>query len=175
MGISIIKLEEGCCQYLNSLPLVDGDKFTDNEPTVDNILECDDKYFLIEEKSFLLNFFRKSCEGKRKFGHFIKDGELNSDFLDFLASLDIKEKRKILKNSSEDLLSEIPKKVEVTLDYLEKEEKKKNSLNVILYCESGTEIDKIASILFSRYNDEEENTILECNQLEKFLKIKGCA
>ncbi len=174
MGVCIDILEEKCCEYLNDLNSLDGDSFTDNEPTVDNIYECDDKYILIEEKSFLLNFFRESCIGRKKFSHFIKSGELQDDFFDFLNTLDKREKSAILKISSLNLLEGMPMKVKTTHKYLEDKEKIKNSINVILYCKSDTEIDKLASIIFAKYNNEEENTVLECQQLEKFLKKKAC-
>ena len=175
MGICIKTLEEDCCNYLNRLDTIDGDEFTKNKPTIDNILTCSDKYILIEEKSFLLNFFRKACKGKRKFNSFIKDGELKDSLFDFLATLSKDEKHSIFKESSSELLSEIPEKVKVTQQYLDDENKVKNSKNVILYCNSGTEIDRMASIIFAKYNNEEENTVLECQKLEKFLKVKGCA
>lgn len=175
MGVCISSLEEGCCEYLNNLGCIDGDALSDTEPTVDNILECDDKYVLIEEKSFLLDFFRKSCKDRKKFSDFIKNRILEDDFFDFLNTLDKKEKSTLFRQCSLELLEEIPRKVTTTLAYLEDTEKTKNSKNVILYCNSGTEIDKIASIIFARYNNEEKNTVIECKQLEKFLQVKGCA
>ena len=175
MGVCIGDLEQGCCEYLNKLDTHDGDKDTDTDPTIDNILECDDKYVLIEEKSFLLHFFRKACEGKKKYSSFIKDGNLEVDYFDFLATFSKKEKSNIFKECSLELLEEMPKKVATTIGYLEHKHKIENSKNVILYCDSGTEIDTIASIIFARYNNEEENTVLECGKLEKFLKLKGCA
>ena len=174
MGICIATLEEGCCEYLNNLDTHDGDQDTDNNPTIDNILECDDKYVLIEEKSFLLHFFRNVCKGKKKFSSFISNGDLDDSYFAFLATFTKKEKSDIFKKCSLELLDEMPKKVETSIRYLEHENKIENSKNVILYCNSGTEIDVIASILFARYNNEEENTVLECSKLKKFLKLKGC-
>ena len=175
MGVRISDLEEKCCDYLTSLSPVSGDDLDSNQKTVDNILECSDKYILIEEKSFILDFFRKVCIGRKRFSHFIKDGILGDDFFVFLDTIDKKEKSYIFRKSALELLEAIPDKVRTTLVYLEDKVKILNSLNVILYCKSETEIDKIASILFARYNNEEENTVLECDKLEKFLQHKGCA
>lgn len=174
MGVCIEHLEEKCCDYLTSLSPINGDDLDENNKTVDNILECNDKYILIEEKSFILDFFRKSCVGRKRFSHFIKDGMLEDDFFDFLNTLDKKEKSDVFKKGSLELLDVMPQKVKITLTYLENETKISNSLNIILYCNSGTEIDKIASVIFARYNNEEENTVLECQKLEKFLELKGC-
>jgi len=174
VGVRISDLEEKCCDYLTSLSPIDGDSLDDSKKTVDNILECDDKYILIEEKSFILDFFRKACIGRKKFSHFIKDGMIEDRFFDFLATLNKVEKHKIFKKSIYELLEVMPEKVKTTLNHLEDENKISNSLNVILYCKSETEIDTIASILFARYNNEEENTVLECQKLEKFLRQKGC-
>ena len=175
MGVCIKQLEEGCCEYLTSLSPLDGDKKNQNKKTIDNILECDDKYILIEEKSFILDFYRKSCQGRKKFSHFIQDGKLEDDFFDFLDTLTNAEKSQIFQNSALELLEVMPEKVETSLSDLPNKEKVQNSLNIILYCKSDTEIDKIASILFARYNNEEENTVIECQKLEKFLKSKECA
>ena len=175
MGVCIADLEQGCCEYLNNLDTYDVDEDTDSNPTIDNILECDDKYILIEEKSFLLHFFRNACRGRKKFNSFIDNGELNDSYFDFLATFSKEEKSDIFKKCSLELLEEMPKKVTTTIGYLEHENKIENSKNVILYCNSSTEIDVIASILFARYNNEEENTVLECGKLKKFLKLKGCA
>ena len=175
MGVCISSLEEGCCDYLTSLSPIDGDTFDSKKKTVDNILECDDKYILIEEKSFILDFFRKVCKGKKKFSHFIKEGMLEDTFFDFLGTLESSEKRKVFQASALELLDAMPEKVQTTLTYLDNDVKVSNSINVILYCKSETEIDRLASILFARYNDEEENTVIECDKLEKFLKQKGCA
>jgi hypothetical protein len=177
VGVCISDLEEGCCDYLTSLSPIKGDKFDNHKKTVDNILECNDKYILIEERSFILDFFRKACIGRKKYSHFIKNGILEDSFFEFLSTLSKIEKREIFQKSSLELLEDIPKKVETTLTYLKDEVKISNSLNIILYCKSeeAMEISSIASILFARYNNEEENTVLECQKLEKFLQQKGCA
>lgn len=175
MGICISSLSEGCCESLNVLGCIDGDKFDDNSPTVDNICECNDRYILIEEKSFLLDFFRESCKGRKKFSHFIKTGQLEDSYFEFLATLTPQEKRLIFQQSAKNLLDEMPDKVNNTHQYLKDIEKVEKSINVLLYCNSGTEIDKLASLIFAKYNNEEENTVLECSKLEKFLEIKGCA
>lgn len=174
MGVCISELEEGCCDYLESLDTTDGDSFTDASPTIDNILECNDKYLLIEEKSFLLHFFKQSCKGRKKYSSFINNGILEDEYFTFLATLTKEEKSKTFKDCSLNLLDAIPRKVVTTIAYLDDKVKVANSKNIILYCDSGTEIDQIASIIFARYNNEEENTVIECNKLERFLRQKGC-
>jgi hypothetical protein len=174
VGIRIGDLEEGCCDYLNDLSPVKGDSLDQQRKTVDNIVECDDKYILIEEKSFILDFYRQACVGRKKFSHFINDGILIDDFFVFLGGINKKEKREIFKKSALDLLEAMPKKIETTLTYLSDKVKISNSSNVILYCKSETEVDKIASIVFAKYNNEEENTVIECQKLERYLQTKGC-
>jgi len=175
VGIRIREIEEGCCDELNNRHPIKGDKLDDHQKTIDNILECDDKYVLIEERSFIMDFFRKASHGRRRFSHFIRDGVLEDDFFVFLGTLEKEEKHDIFKKSALELLEAIPNKVENTLTYLKNKVKINNSLIVILYCKSETEIDKIASIVFAKYNNEEENTVLECQKLEKYLQAKGCA
>ena len=60
MGISLSSLSEGCCDRLNSLTTIDLDEYKKNKSnsSIDRLLECSDKYILIEEKSFLLDYFR---------------------------------------------------------------------------------------------------------------------
>ncbi|KIM03898.1 MAG: hypothetical protein KN64_10680 [Sulfurovum sp. AS07-7] len=175
MGICISSLSEGCCESLNLLGCIDGDTFDNNNPTVDNIYECNDRYILIEEKSFLLDFFRESCKGRKKFSHFINAGELKESYFEFLATLSLEEKRVIFQQSAKNLLDEMPDKVNNTHRYLKDVKKAEKSINLLLYCNSGTEIDKLASLIFAKYNNEEKHTVLECSKLEKFLEIKGCA
>ena len=59
MGISLNKLTEGCCEKLNSLNAINFDEYKNDKTmsSVDRVLECSDKYILIEEKSFLLDYF----------------------------------------------------------------------------------------------------------------------
>jgi len=84
VGIRIKEIEEGCCDELNNRHPLKGDRLDDHQKTIDNILECDDKYVLIEERSFIMDFFRKASIGRKKFSHFIRNGVLEDDFFVFL-------------------------------------------------------------------------------------------
>ena len=75
MGIHLNSLQEGCCEYPSHLFYLDGDEFDFNRATCDKIIECDSRYILVEEKSFVLGFLQACCQEKKvNFGKFIEEG-----------------------------------------------------------------------------------------------------
>ena len=56
MGIPLVNISEGCCN-LSDYNIIDGDSLDNTGSTCDIVIECLDKYILVEEKSLLLGFF----------------------------------------------------------------------------------------------------------------------
>ncbi len=182
MGIHLKNLKEGCCdKYPSSLSCLDGDKLDANRATCDKIIECDDKYILVEEKSFILGFFYACCkESKKSLGEFIDDELLNDDFITFIdEKFTLDEKKRIFSESVTTLFMSSLKKVSNTTHILATQynvEKSKNMPIIYLYCKSGkSKVDKLASISLAKYRNEKKQVMVECDKLEKFLKLKGCA
>ena len=179
MGIYLKDLKEGCCEYPENLKIIDGDSLDANSPTCDKIIECKDRYILIEEKSFLLGFFNSCCKEKGKnLGSYIKDEKLDKSFFDYLDTLSKDEKKRLFAESIIKLFVSSLNKVSNTTYILTanfSQGKAKNMPIVYLYCKSGNSpIDKLATVLLSKYKIENRQIIIECEKLEKFLKQKDC-
>ena len=181
MGIHLKNLQEGCCEkYLQSLSYLDGDDFDNNRATCDKIIECNDRYILVEEKSFILGFLNACCkEKKQNMSSFMKDDILSDDLIVYIdENFTLDEKKRIFAESVTRLFMSSLDKVSNTTHILATEynkDKSKNMPIIYLYCNSGNSpIDKLASLSLSKYKNEKKQVMIECNKLEKFLKIKGC-
>jgi len=181
VGIYLDNIKEGCCdEHLPSLEYIDGDKLDSNIATCDKIIECEDKYILIEEKSFLLGFFNECCREKKvNFGSFIEKGYIKDNFFDFLNdSFSLDEKKRIFAETVVKLFMSSLDKVSNTTHILSTQHnanKSKNMPIVYLYCDSGhSKIDKLISLSLSKYKNEKREVFVECQRLEKFLNQKGC-
>ena len=96
MGIPLSSISEGCCDFLNSLNTIDFDNYKKDKSmsSVDHVLECNEKYFFIEEKSFLLDYFRLA--GQKSTCKFVPvDGEITDKFLEKIATLDSEIKQQL--------------------------------------------------------------------------------
>ena len=178
MGISLKSLSEGCCEYLESLGCINLDEEKEDKrmSSVDKVLECDDKYIFIEEKSFLLEYFRLAGErNKTKFCP--QNGMVTDEFLNSISELNIETKKELMNKAFSDKLLSIGDKVkDTTLILYDKKagkEKLKNSKIVYLYCNSGTPIDRLLSITFNSGKHKEK--VVACCDLHKYLEKKGCA
>ena len=178
MGIPLSSLEEKCCEYLNSLDTIDFDNYKEDKSmsSVDRILECKDKYFFIEEKSFLLDYFRLAGQ-KSKYRFAPVDGEITDEFLEKISILDIEVKQQLFYRAMAEKSLSSDEKVKDTTFFLCNDndfcnEKVKNSKTIYLYCKTGTHADKIANIIFNSIS--KKNKIIECSRLEKFLQIAKC-
>ena len=82
MGIHLNLLEEGCCNALNILDTLDLDYYKQDKQmsSVDKVLECQDRYIFIEEKSFFLDWFRLCA--KRKNIQFIPRNKIISKHIE---------------------------------------------------------------------------------------------
>jgi len=181
VGIHLENLKEGCCdKYTSSLSYLDGDNFDANRATCDKIIECDSRYILVEEKSFVLGFFQACCQEKKvNFGQFIENDILNDNFFEFIENnFSLLEKKYLFAESVTKLFMSSLDKVSNTTHILATKyssEKSENMPIIYLYCNSGNSpIDKLASLSLSKYKNEKKQVMIECQKLEKFLKIKGC-
>ena len=139
MGIHLKNLEEGCCdKYPSSLSYLDGDGLDANRDTCDKIIECDDKYILVEEKSFILGFFNACCkESKTNLGSFMNDGIISDDIIPFIdETFSLEEKKRIFAESVTTLFMSSLDKVSNTTHILAtnyNNDKSKNMPIIYLY------------------------------------------
>ncbi len=182
MGIHLKNLKEGCCdKYPSSLSCLDGDDFDANRATCDKIIECDNKYILVEEKSFILGFFNACCgEASQNLGSFINDGIISDDLVTFIDdNFSLEKKKRIFAESVTTLFMSSLDKVSNTTHILATKYSTEKSVNmpiIYLYCKSGkSKIDKLASLSLAKYKNEKKQVMVECDKLEKFLELKGCA
>jgi len=181
VGIHLASLTEGCCEYPSSVSLLDGDKLSSNRATCDKVIECNDRYILVEEKSFILGFFNECCNEKgKKLNNFLDKETLIDDFFVFVEeSFSTEEKRRLFAESVTKLFMSSLDKVSNTTHFLATSYDPKKSENmpvIYLYCKSGvSKVDKLASISLSKYKNEKKQVMVECSQLGKFLAKKGCA
>lgn len=180
MGISLDTLTEGCCESLNKLSTTNLDKYKSDKSSssIDRLLECDDKYILIEEKSFLLDYFRLAAqEAKVKFQP--KNGNIEDTFLERIKELPKEIKEKIMyKSFSEKTLSSADKIKDTIILLCQDDkfcnEKIKKSEIIYLYCNSNNlHVDKLLNIIFN--SKKAKQKIVECYKLDKYLEIKKCS
>lgn len=184
MGIPLSSLSEGCCEELNSLPKVKLDEYKVNKSmsSVDNILECDDKYIFIEEKSFLLDYYRLA--GKRCNQHFHPiNGEIPEDFLRSISKLDKTEKKELMYKACFDKALSHDDKLRDTMTILYGDDafcniKTAKSITVYLYCKgvSLAEDENMSSYISLIFSSKIGNKkLVECNQLSRFLEKQKCS
>ena len=181
MGIHLGKLTEGCCdKYPSSLSYLDGDDFDANRATCDKIIECDSKYILVEEKSFLLGFFNTCCkEAHSNLGAFSHNGIIDDAIIQFIDdNFNMDEKKRIFAETVTRLFMSSLDKVSNTTHILAVKynvEKSRNMPIIYLYCKSGKpQIDRLVSLSLAKYKNEKKQVMVECDKLEKFLQQKGC-
>ncbi len=180
MGIHLNHLQEGCCKYPSHLSYLDGDEFDANRATCDKIIECNDKYILVEEKSFVLGFFNVCCEEKKtSLGKFMKDGIIDDSFISFIDdNYSAEERKRIFAESVTRLFMSSLDKVSNTTHILATQHDARMSKNmpiIYLYCKSGkSPIDRLATLSLAKYKNEKKQVMVECSKLEKFLKMKAC-
>lgn len=185
MAIPVNNIQQGCCNNdLSSYNIIDGDSLDSAGSTCDMIIECSDKYILVEEKSLLFGFF-DLCFKEKKLNHLdLESYKFDNNGTQYLKiseiisviqkNLNIDVKERILAENVADLLSTSLKKVSNTTYILSKQrnDKTKNMPIFYLYCNSGTPIDRLMSVWFSRYK-KNKNVFIECNDLKSFLELKA--
>ena len=181
MAIPLKNLTENCCDSdLSNFSITDGDELDSVNSTCDKIIECDDKYILVEEKSILLGFFRGCCQ---KLGNNIDDYKYFENEVEYLkieeliisiASLSINEKKIILLETTTKFMMTSAKKISNTTSLLCKQDGSDKTNGIItfyLYCGSGQPIDMIFYTFLSEYN---KNIFFECQDLKRKLE-RVCA
>lgn len=182
MGIHIATIQEGCCEPLESLKTLDLDSYKTNQEmaSVDHILECEDKYIFIEEKSFLLDFFRLAGE---ELDDYFKpvDGEVSDEFLTKLETIDKETKKRLMYQALYDKsLDSVDKVKDTTLILCEDDDfctqKVEKAIILYLYCNSDSPIDIILTSVFNlRRRGKNKMKFVECQELLTILEKKGCA
>ena len=179
MGIPVTSIHEGCCNSnLSEFSIIDGDLLDSVGSTCDKIIECSDKYILVEEKSIIFAFLNNCCneisislDDKYKF---INDGvtyiDIDKIIDEVIRDMDINIKKRILSDTIVDMISTSAKKASNTTDILNKRYDASKTTNMAifyLYCNSGKPIDMVMSSWLSRYKKE---IFIECNDLKNDLQ-----
>ncbi|MFT5835760.1 MAG: hypothetical protein ACI9RG_000653 [Sulfurimonas sp.] len=179
MAISVASIQEGCCDSdLSQFTIIDGDALDSVGATCDKIIECHDKYILIEEKSLLMAFFDLCCnEVGQDLENYKYDNESNlriDNVISLVNSLNIEVKKRILSDTIVSMISTSAKKASNTTDILNKQfdNTKTNDMPVFyLYCNSGKPIDRVMSNWLSR---NRKNLFIECQDLKQRLTQRPC-
>ena len=182
MAIPITKIQEGCCDNDLSclgLNIIDGDALDRVGSTCDKIIECNDKYILVEEKSLLLGFFNaclkelnRDLEAYKYDNNGIVYLKIN-DVITLIQSLDKNVKERILAENITHLLTSSLKKVSNTTHILAMKLDNTKTANMpifYLYCNSGKPIDGIMSTWLSR---NRKSVFIECADLKKYLSLQS--
>jgi hypothetical protein len=113
VGIPLNKLQEGCCDALESIERIDmdekKDKYDGSMASCDNVIDCGTHFIYVEEKSFLLDFFNK-IQQEHTCPFHIQNNEITDDFLDFLHEVSNQNKTMHLALSLADKMSSSAKK-----------------------------------------------------------------
>lgn len=180
MGIPLEHLTEGCCKPLVKLKSLDLDTYKSNKnmASVDNLLECSDKYIFIEEKSFLLDYYRLAGE---EINSYLKpiNGQISDEFLTKISNLDKEVKKRLMYQALyEKTVSSVDKIKDTTFmlcgDDAFCNEKIKNAITIYLYCLSGNPADRLLTKAFNLKKIKAKNKFVACENLAKRLQQEGC-
>jgi hypothetical protein len=178
VGIPIDNIKEKCCDSdLSRFTIIEMDALDDVGSTCDKVIECNDKYYLVEEKSILLSFFANCCKEQ---GFSLDDDYkyieneikyLNIDGLfELTQSMDREIKRRILSDTMVNLINTSAKKASNTTTILNKQfdATKTDDMSIFyLYCNSGHEVDMLLTSLLSLYK---RTLFIECQKLKSKLE-----
>jgi hypothetical protein len=181
VAIPIAKIQEKCCDNdLSQFTIIDGDALDNIGSTCDKIIECTDKYILVEEKSLLFGFFNlcfnelnMDLETYKYNNNSIVYLKI-SDVIASIQTLSIDVKERILAENIASLLSSSLRKVSNTTNILATKLDSKKTENMpifYLYCNSGRPIDLLMSTWLSR---NRKNIFIECTDLKTYLQQKQC-
>lgn len=180
MAIPVSKIQEGCCDNdLSSYNIIDGDSLDSVGSTCDKIIECSDKYILVEEKSLLFGFFHlclKELNIDLESYKFYDNGTQHlkiSEIITAIQSLNRDIKERILAENITNLLYTSLKKVSNTTHILstQRDSNKTHNMQIFyLYCKSGKPIDRIMNNYLSK---NRKNIFIECNDLKSYLQNKS--
>ena len=177
MAIPIKNIKENCCDaHLISYPIIDMDCLDSVGSTCDKVIECKEKYYLVEEKSLTLSFLDNCCrELHLKLDNYkYMDGDIQylkiSEVINLIQPINVEVKRRILSDTIVNMTNTSAKKASNTTDILNKQfdsQKTSNMSTFYLYCNSGTPIDMVIHTLLTKYKN---TTFLECLKLKEKLE-----
>ena len=177
MAISIKSIKEKCCDtHLNSYSIIDMDCLDNVGSTCDKVIECKNKYYLVEEKSITLSFLDNCCrELNLKLDDYkYMDGDIQylkiSEVIGLIQPMHIEVKRRILSDTIVNMINTSAKKASNTTDILNKQfdgSKTSNMSAFYLYCNSGHPIDDVINRLLSLYK---KTIFIECLKLKDKLE-----
>jgi len=175
VAIRLSTIKQGCCNdFLDSFNIIDGDSLDDVGSTCDKIIECEDKYILIEEKSLLIGFFDRCCN---ELGNSLDDYKYTDDDVEYLQmtqlqldthALSSEVKMRLLEQTRADLLATSARKASNTTHLLSDKSKTANMDIFYLYCNSGKPIDKI---IYTWLSSNRKNIFIECQDLKERLDV----
>ncbi len=181
MDILVSSIKEGCCNsHLSSYFTIDMDCLDDVGSTCDKVIECNDKYYLVEEKSIVFAFLNNCCKEIGKILDDYKYNDNNSvylkidDVITLIQSIHIEVKKRILSDTIVNLIHDSAKKSSNTTDILNKQFNSSKTSNMsifYLYCNSGTPIDRIINRILEKYK---RTFFIECLKLQEKLE-EECA
>ncbi|MEA3227964.1 MAG: hypothetical protein U9P38_02705 [Campylobacterota bacterium] len=179
MAIPVKRIKEGCCDNdLSEFTVIDGDALDAIGSTCDKIIECSDKYILVEEKSIIFAFFDNCCRDiginldssyKYRDNH-LEYINITKIIEEVINPMDINIKKRIFSETVSDMLITSSKKVSNTTHILATafDNSKTADMKIFyLYCRSGNPIDRIIHTLLSR---NRKNPFIECQCLKNRLE-----
>jgi len=182
VGICLANIKQGCCDAsLSNFTIISADELDKKNPTCDKVIECSDRYILVEEKSIFIGFLHECCNelGKDFDSYKYGDGNENLDIeglLELVHTLPKEKKEMLLSKKITNLLLSSLAKVSNTTAILCNEaeydsSKTRGMSTFYLYCNPATSIDRIMYLWLSRYK---KNIFIECQSLKAKLE-KECA
>jgi len=177
VAIPIKSIKEKCCDTtLASFSIIEMDALDDIGSTCDKVIECKDRYYLVEEKSITLSFLHNCCKEINENFDAYKYEDNNiiylkiDEIITLIQSINIEVKRRVLAETIVNLTSTSAKKASNTTDILNKQFDNQKTANMpmfYLYCNSATPIDMIINRLLGKYKN---TTFLECRKLKEKLE-----
>lgn len=179
MAIPIKSIKEKCCDTnLIDYNIIEMDNL-DKNSTCDKVIECEDRYMLVEEKSISLSFLDNCCrELNLKLDDYkYQDEDIEhlkiSEVIELIQPMHIEVKRRILSDTIVNMTNTSAKKASNTTDILNKRFNNQKTANMsafYLYCNSGHPIDDLINRLLALYK---KTIFIECQKLKRKLE-EGC-
>lgn len=181
MAIPLKSLKEKCCDsHLASFSVMEMDCLDNVGSTCDKVIECEDKYYLVEEKSITLSFLDACCsELNLKLDDYkYIEAEVSylkiNDIVELIQAMHVEVKKRILSDTIVNMTNTSAKKASNTTDILNKQfnnQKTSNMSAFYLYCNSRHPIDDLIHRLLTRYK---KTIFIECLKLKEKLE-QECA
>ncbi len=181
MDILVDSIKENCCDnHLSSYAPIDMDCLDNIGSTCDKVIECTDRYYLVEEKSVVFAFLDNCCKEINQSVDDYKyfNGEIEylkiNDVIALIQPINLEIKKRILSDTIVNLIHDSAKKASNTTDILNKrfDSAKTSNMSIFyLYCNSGTPLDMIIHRLLTKYK---RTFFIECLRLKEKLE-QECA